>query len=197
MKSTNYTNSKLNEINSGMENSLKQIVIYKTPRFEVIRDTIQCGNTSQDFYYVRKPNAVSVIVVANGLIGLLKIKRHLIPQITYEIIGGRIENNENPLIAAKRELLEEVGIVTEDFTLISETYPLPSVTTEKVFIYVANVINTESIKIESHEGIIEFQFYSKNQVLELIRELNVNCSIDAYALLFYFTFTSNEEVILL
>ena len=175
-----------------MENTFKQIIINKTPRFEVIQDTINCDNNTQDFYYIRKPNAVSVIVVANGLIGLLKIKRHLVPTISYEIIGGRIEKNENSLLAAKRELLEEVGILAEDITLISETYPLPSVTTEKVYIYVAKVKNIESIKIESHEGIIEFQFYTKNQVLELIRDLNVNCSIDAYALLFYFTFISDE-----
>ncbi len=54
----------------------------------------------------------------------------------YSFFGGRVEKGETPLAAAKRELAEESGMVSDDWVLI-ETYHVPGRIEWRVHYYVA------------------------------------------------------------
>ena len=54
---------------------------------------------------------VGVLPVQGNKFGLLKIHRHPIDQDNWELPGGFIEKGESPENAARRELLEEVGML--------------------------------------------------------------------------------------
>jgi len=58
---------------------------------------------------------------------------------TLELPAGNIEHRENPLIAIKRELLEEVklNIDESEIKCIFEIFPSPGGTSERIFIYAA------------------------------------------------------------
>jgi len=68
------------------------------------------------FEKVRRPDSVNVIPVMDGKLVLTKQKQ---PggKSFIGCLGGRIDKGENPLQAAKRELLEEAGLTAKKFIL--------------------------------------------------------------------------------
>lgn len=55
---------------------------------------------------------------------------------TMEPVAGRIDPGEAPEAAARRETLEEAGVVLDDLRCVSAAYPSPGTTTEHFFVYV-------------------------------------------------------------
>ncbi|KRM08509.1 ADP-ribose pyrophosphatase [Lapidilactobacillus concavus DSM 17758] len=57
---------------------------------------------------------------------------------TWEIPAGKIEATEtDPLVVAKRELNEEIGVQAEQWQLLSNFYSSPGFATERMFLYLA------------------------------------------------------------
>ena len=65
--------------------------------------------------------AVSVIVVKNGKILLLKRQGGSTGVGTWSIPGGTVEFMEDPILAVARELQEETGLVCKEFELLGYT----------------------------------------------------------------------------
>jgi ADP-ribose pyrophosphatase len=169
--------------------------IFITPRFEVVKESLTLNGNLKEFYYLLKPNAVAIIVEFKEKIGLVKINRHLIVENQFEIIGGRIEIDEDPLNAAKRELFEEVGIISENWSFITSVFPLPSITTEKVYIFLVTIdeYTKNTQLLQTDEGIIDFCFYSKKDVFEMIRNNQILNALDGYALYYYYLNMKNND----
>lgn len=55
---------------------------------------------------------------------------------TVEPIAGRIDPGEEPEEAARRETLEEAGVVLADLKCVSAAYPSPGTTTEHFYVYI-------------------------------------------------------------
>jgi len=64
----------------------------------------------KNFHKIKIKDAVMIICIKNNKILLLKEFRFGLNQYTWGLPGGFIDDNEKPLFAAKRELLEEIGI---------------------------------------------------------------------------------------
>jgi 8-oxo-dGTP pyrophosphatase MutT (NUDIX family) len=77
-----------------------------------------------DFYIIEAPTWVNVVAIsADDEILLIKQYRHGIRSVTFEIPGGMVDPGESPLEAAKRELLEETGYISNDWALIGNVHP--------------------------------------------------------------------------
>lgn len=162
-------------------------LLCSTPRFDVIHDEVEIGQIGQrDFYYLKKPGSVSVIPYCSNSIGLISMNRYLTGSLAYELPGGRIDAGEEPLAAARRELMEEAGLVSEKWHLLTEVFPAPSLTDEKVFIFAAEIANENPVNgVDRNEGILDLHFTPVDTILSLIISNRINCSIDGFAL-FYF-----------
>ena len=55
-----------------------------------------------------------------------------------EIPAGKLEKGEDPMLAAKRELEEETGLVASELKPLFTLYPTPGYTNEKIYIYEAS-----------------------------------------------------------
>ena len=76
------------------------------------------------FEMLKRPYTVQVIPTIGDKI---LISRQIQPQhkkYFYSLFGGRIDGKETPLQAAKRELLEEAGLTSDDWELFDENQPL-------------------------------------------------------------------------
>lgn len=170
-----------------MDNFLTRTVLLETPRFEVVRDTIKTSNGSRDQFYIRKADAVLVVLLRGDTIGLLSVRRHLIDGVGYEVPGGRIEPGENAENAARREILEEVGASCDNLRQLAVVHPLPSVCTERVHIFAASVSPSFSptigVEAADEEGILSVDFLSFDEVRRLIQYSRITCAVDALALM--------------
>lgn len=87
---------------------------------------------------IRHPGAAAVIPVdENGNVTMVYQFRHPLSRVTLEIPAGKRENGEDPLLCATRELREEVGLVAENYTLLTQLATSPGIFDERIFIYLA------------------------------------------------------------
>lgn len=98
-----------------------------------------------------RPNAVTVLVFNEDTKKVTLVKQFRFPiahhsaENILEAVAGKIDGNETPQTAAVRELHEEVGyLITEDkLSNPIEIYASPGYSTEKIFIFLAVVKNSD------------------------------------------------------
>lgn len=87
---------------------------------------------------VEHPGGASVLCVYEGKIALVRQFRYAYQEELLEIPAGKLERGEDPLLAAKRELEEETGLVASELKPLYTLYPTPGYTNEKIYIYEAS-----------------------------------------------------------
>lgn len=68
------------------------------------------GRVIEDYHHIETGDFVSIVAErADGRIAALRQYRHGVRRVGLALPGGRVDQGEAPLAAAKRELLEETG----------------------------------------------------------------------------------------
>ena len=93
----------------------------------VIFDTYQWpqkmyDNSTATYEMIKRCDTVEIIPVVDDKIVLIYEEQPTLPA-QYGIVGGEKDKNETSLESAKRELLEETGLASDDWELIKEFYP--------------------------------------------------------------------------
>jgi NUDIX domain len=169
-------------------------LLLTTPRFKVYVESQRINSRWQQYYYLEKPDAVLIVPYTDEHIILLEVERPVLKHISVELPGGRIEPGERPLRAAQRELEEECQLTSRDWRLLATSYPLPSITTEKVFIYAARIVPRVANKISLKakvEGIRGAMAASFEQAQKCALAGKMRCAVDAYALLLFLDSCTN------
>ena len=156
--------------------------------FEIFKEIVENPRNNHliDFYYLKQSNWTVVIPITNNNeYVLVKQFRIGAKKVFYEFPGGLIDKGEEPINAAKRELLEETGYTAKNFKLITETYPLPAFQTSKCFIFAAeNAKFSQKISLDPGEQ-IETVILNENQVIDLILTNNFDNAIMMLSFLIY------------
>jgi ADP-ribose pyrophosphatase len=79
--------------------------------------------STETFEMLKRPNTVEVIAVKDGKICLSRQSQPTKKDF-YSLFGGRAEPCEEPLTTAKRELLEESGMTSDNWELYKSFSPL-------------------------------------------------------------------------
>ncbi|MBV9689741.1 MAG: NUDIX hydrolase [Ktedonobacteraceae bacterium] len=67
------------------------------------------------------------------------------PGWIYEVVAGILETNEKPEEAMRREITEEIGYKCSDLTHIATFYVSPGGTSERIFLYYAEVSDADRV----------------------------------------------------
>lgn len=86
---------------------------------------------------VEHPGGAAVLCVRDGKVALVKQFRYAYGEAIYEIPAGKLNEGEDPCLAAARELEEETGLIAQTLVLRFVLYPTPGYTNEKIYIYEA------------------------------------------------------------
>ena len=108
--------------------------------FSTRKDTSVSPITGEehDFFVIEAPDWVNVVAITDtDEVLLIRQYRHGIGAETVEIPGGCVDPGETPLEAAKRELLEETGYVSRDWTCIGAVIPNPAIQNNTCYTYLA------------------------------------------------------------
>lgn len=102
----------------------------------------------------RLGESVTVFAITrNKEVVFVRQYKHGIREIVLELPAG-FTDEDNPLIAAKGELLEETGIITEELILLGEVYPMPTKSSSRNFGFLLeNAEITEKQKLDITEDI--------------------------------------------
>ena len=108
--------------------------------------------TTAIFEKLKRPNTAQAIAVVGDKI-LIATQEQPDKKPFSSLFGGRCDNNEDSLVAAKRELLEESGYVSDDWILWREQNPVSKIEWT-VYTYIArNCVFKQPPELDAGEKI--------------------------------------------
>ena len=139
---------------------LKSKVSYKGSIFSVTTDTVtEPGGYTSTRDVIRHNGSVVILAVdtstnpTNPTVLIERQYRHAAEQFLYELPAGRIEPDEAPLAAAKRELIEETGFRAKKWSRLVRYYASPGFLAETMQVFLAEEIRQGEAKPEDDEDI--------------------------------------------
>lgn len=110
---------------------------------------------------------------------LVKQYRKAVEKSLIEIPAGLVKTNEEPGLAAKRELLEETGYECSQIDFLADLYPSPGFSTEKVHLFLARGL----VKREANLDDTEFLEVLQMPFEEALRKVRLGEFNDAKTML--------------
>ena len=130
------------------------------------------------FFLLNCQDWVNIIAITkeNNLV-MVKQHRFGTSKTELEIPGGIIEEDEEPMEAAKRELLEETGYEGNKFTYLGHVDPNPAFQTNKCHVtLIENCVLVSKQKLDPGED-IAVETVSQRNIQELIRDGTIRHSL--------------------
>ena len=158
----------------------------KHPRVTLSEDTIQLPDGSQSSY-LRYDNLKdsACLLVQNSEKEFLILEEYTYPldDNIYQMPGGLLDAGETPTQAAKRELIEETGYSSNNFTYLGSVYQDHRRSVAKVHLFHVTDIVEGQANREGHE-FMQIKWFSERDTSKLVQknQLQHYGSLAAWAL---------------
>ncbi|MCD8285936.1 MAG: NUDIX hydrolase [Clostridia bacterium] len=150
------------------EKAISSKSIYEGKVVHLSLDTVLLPDGSTSYReVVHHRGGAAVLYVREGKILLVRQFRYAYHKEIYEIVAGKVEAGEDPIVSATRELEEETGYRTT-LTHLLDIYPTPGYTDEVIYIYLAEGGTQVSQKLDKGE-FLSYAFYPVSEVLSMIQ----------------------------
>ena len=115
---------------------------------------------------VRHPGGAAVAAVdAEGRVCLVRQYRHAGGGWLWELPAGKIDNREDPMLTAQRELLEEAGVDAREWSPLGSLHSSPGVFDEVIHLFLAMSLVQGEQRLEADE-LLEVHWLPLEQALE-------------------------------
>ena len=152
------------------EETLSSDYLYRGRILTLRVDEVELSNgvTSTREVIEHKPAVVVLPFEAPDRVYLIRQFRKPIEQILLEAPAGIMDDGEDPLVAAKRELQEETGFTATEWTSVGGSYTAPGFCDEYLHFYIASGLEKGGVNLD-HDEQIEVVSYTLSEMDELIR----------------------------
>lgn len=169
--------------------TLKTEVLYQGKVFRLQRDTvIEPGGVQADRDIIVHPGSVVVMpIFKDGRVLLIRQYRHTVGELLWELVAGRLEPNETPVAAARRELIEETGYRAKRFRKLMRVVPTPGFVKEWMWIFAAEGLTEGAAQPEEDEKIAP-RIFTWKQVENMIESGTLRDAKSICGILYYLRF---------
>ena len=152
----------------------------------VRRDRVELptGDLLDAFHVVELPDwAATICITDDHRLIMVEQYRHGLQTMSLEFPAGAIDNNETPLEAAQRELLEETGFVATTWHTLSQFSPEPSKHTNTGHFFIAkHATHVQAQQLELTED-LRLHFLTVEEAFEALEAGRIVHGLHATALL--------------
>jgi 8-oxo-dGTP pyrophosphatase MutT (NUDIX family) len=130
--------------------------VYSCRIFSIRRDRARFSRdqAEHDFHVIESPDWVNIVpITPSGEVVLVRQFRHGIRDYTLEIPGGMVDADDpSPLVAARREMIEESGYDSQRIEPLGSIQPNPAIQSNRCHSFVAyDVERRHSPRFDSTE----------------------------------------------
>jgi ADP-ribose pyrophosphatase len=152
---------------------VKSEKLFSAPWLNVRKDVCELpdGRKHSDYYILEYPDwATAFALTEDNKVLMVRQYRHGLGVISMELPGGVIDNNEQPIDAVARELMEETGYKFDTIEEIGKVSPNPATSTNYMHMFLARGGKKVSEqKLDATED-VEVLVYTIEELKQLIRE---------------------------
>jgi ADP-ribose pyrophosphatase len=155
---------------------LSSEVAYTGPLFRVLHDKlIEPGGKHSERDVIRHNGSVVILAIdsskskKNPWIVIERQYRHAANQYLWELPAGKLDEGEDALVGAKRELAEETGYAAKKWRPLVEYYASPGFLGESMKVFLAEGLIAGDAHPEEDEQ-IEFRLVKLSDVLKMIEK---------------------------
>lgn len=135
------------------EKIIEETIIYTGKVFTIKEQlvTLENGKNTKREVVIHNGGAGIIPIDNEGNIYLVRQFRIAFESEVLEIPAGKLEKDEDPFFAAKRELKEETGFTSSLFEPLGEIWPTVGFCSEKIYLYLARNLTQGEANLDEDE----------------------------------------------
>jgi ADP-ribose pyrophosphatase len=159
--------------------------VYSCSLFKVTED--EASDKKTDFHIKRsvvRHRGSAVMMAVDDKKRILLVRQYRLPagKSLWELPAGKLDEGENALTAARRELIEETGYRAKKWTKLAAFFVSPGYIQERMTIYLAqDLAGGEATPMDDER--IEAQWFKRKQVAKMIESSEIE---DAKTIIGYY-----------
>ena len=160
--------------------------MFTAPYVTVRKDKVQLpdGAVIDDFYTVKIQDAALIVALTPDNHILLKSEyRYACGCDVIECPAGMVEDGEDPRVTAERELYEETGYKSDDWTYLGPTWESTSKLTNTMHLYLARnceKVSSQHLDINEHLTVTAVPL---KEAVNMVMKGQINANSTAHAIL--------------
>lgn len=148
---------------------LSSEIAYQGKIFDIRVDQIRDGEVKyKREIIVHSGSCVILPVFDDGSVALVRQYRHAAGKYLLEACAGTLEEDEEPITGAARELEEEIGVTADKIEKLCEFYVSPGFLTEKMHLFMASGLREGKQNLDPDE-ILTIEKYSFPELQQMTR----------------------------
>lgn len=153
------------------EEKLDSSEVYKGKILSVLVDKVKLPSGKESIREVIKHNGGVTIIAqpSPSKVVLIKQFRYALRKVLWEVPAGRLNENEDPVHGAKRELKEECGFKANSWESLGVIYPAPGYSSEVLYMFRATDLIEEE-PAPDHDENIEIKVVDLKQAWQMVKD---------------------------